>query len=174
MPMTTAEKFDKVQQLKTEYERIKIELEGMTDIHKKYSFSQNLILFSTGYRRLGLALKYLIAEEQQITIDELVQIKDSIGNPVYSTNNIKDLFSLVDECTKKETREYYERFQSSHSYIPIQKLDQLIEVASDQVEKCKEDQSYTVNESDEISLHNCAVALTAILGNCINIVEKRL
>ena len=174
MPMTTAEKCDKVQRLKTWHEEAKEKLESMTENERNFKVSQSWCLFCTGYRRLEHALNFLVPEERQISIKEPDQEKGSTGDPVFNTDKIKELFSLLDECTKNVTREYYERFQSLHSYIPIKKLDKLIEVASDQVEKCKERQSCTVNESDEFSPYNCAVALTAILGNCINIAEKRL
>ena len=173
MPMTTAEKCDKVQRLKTWHEEAKEKLERMTENERESNVSQSWCLFFTGYRRLEHALKFLVPEERQISIKELDQEKGSTGDPDFNTDIIKELFSLLDECTKKVTREYYERFQSLHSYIQVQKLDKLIEVASDQVEKSKEHQSHTVNESDDFSPYNCAVALTAILGNCINIAEKQ-
>ena len=183
--MEREEKVEKVQRLLTAYRKTKemSEREPVTwELHPGTDIARRWTVVTSAYSGLEQTLKYLIAEEKAYTIRELVDLAGQINENAddkerkkypYRTHNLKWLFSRLREPTQEVVREYFRRFQSLHSYIGIETVDQFLEEVSGPGGTGYERWRYTLIEDRQLP-RNSPEALVAIWGTCVAIAEERV
>lgn len=169
MPLTKSEKFEKMQRLHTAHKMTKEMFEGKQiprDMHAGTNIAQIWLFITAGYSGLEQTIKFLIAEENSLTINEVRRR--------YRTHNIERLFRELNDSTKNVVRDYYRRFQSLHSYITVESLDEFLTIVSNSDGKGYERWRYTLIEDEEQLPRNSAEALIAIWGVCTEIASERV
>lgn len=168
MSMTKLEKFEKVQRLSVAQNQTRNMLEKdliRMDLHPGSDIATRWPFIIAAYSGLEQTIKFLILEENSLTTDELHR---------YRTHNIARLFCELNESTKNVVREYYGRFQSLHSYIDVEKLDDFLNMISGKDGKGYERWRYTLIE-DEVELpRNSAEAMITTWGACIELARSRV
>lgn len=176
---------EKVQRLRTackktrhlfENEELTRELHAGTDIARRWT------VITAAYSGLEQTLKYLIAEEKDFSILELIHYVPSDklqGNYPsnrrypYRTHNIAWLYDNLEESTQSIVQEFYARFQSLHDYIPICIASEFLERISGQDGEGYERWRYALIEERDLP-QNSAEALLAIWDVCVGAAEERI
>ena len=95
------------------------------ELHPGTDIARNWTVITAAYSGLEQTLKYLIAEERDLTIAELINysapkrtgnIECETGKYPYRTHNLGRLYSELEESTRNIVQDFYGRFQSLHSY----------------------------------------------------------
>ena len=179
--MTKEEKREKVQRLSVAQKKIKEMLERepiVTDLHPGNNVAQNWPFIIAAYSGLEQTIKLLIADEQSYTIKELLDTrsqskteknKSKGGVFPYRTHDLAGLFCHLDKSKTDIVREYYGQFQSLHSYIKIDKLDDFLNEISREDGRGYERWRYTLIEDEVQMPRNSPEALVAIWEVCTDI-----
>ena len=85
-------------------------------------------LITVAYSGVEQSLKYLISQKEHKTVREWRSSEE--GAKLGSSHGLIKLFDAIDSEAKHVVTEYYERFQSLHSYIPKPSLRGFIEEVS--------------------------------------------
>lgn len=180
MPMSRNESIEKVQRLLTAYNKTRemLESEPVTwELHPGTDIARNWTVITSAYSGAEQTLKFLIAEENGLTIPELISFTDpnNIGadKHPYRTHNLGRLFSKLQKSTQDVVREFFARYRSLHSYIAIGSADDFLNGVSGRQGTGYERWRYTLIE-DEPPPKNSPEALVAIWGVCVQIAEERL
>ena len=185
MPMTRTEKIEKVQRLLTAHRKTKemLEREPVTwELHPGTDIARKWTVITAAYSGLEQTFKYLIAEEKAYTIRELIEFAEPDSDAAsdgkrkhypYRTHNLAWLFSQIAESTQEVVQDYFGRFQSLHSYITIEGLDQFLEEVSGPKGTGYERWRYTLIEDKQLP-RNSPEALVAIWGVSVAIAEQRI
>ena len=184
MPMSRDASIEKVQWLLTAY-KTKQTLEGEPvtwELHPGTDIARNWTVITAAYSGLEQTLKYLIAEENGLTIPALIDfvIPDNVDANEhnaktfpYRTHSLGWLFSKLKKSTQDVIRDFYGRYQSLHSYIAIGRADNFLDLVSGRQGVGYERWRYTLIEDKPLP-KNSPEALVAIWGVCVRIAEERL
>ena len=185
MPMSRDASIEKVQRLLTAYKKTKETLEGEPatwELHPGTDIARNWTVITAAYSGLEQTLKYLIAEENGLTIPELIDfaVPDNVDanehnarTYPYRTHSLGWLFSKLQKPTQDVVREFFGRFQSLHSYIAIGRADNFLNLVSGRRGVGYELWRYTLIEEKPMP-KNSPEALVAVWGVCVQIAEERL
>lgn len=184
MPMTREEKMEKVQRLRTAHKRTKhmFENEDVTwELHAGTDIARRWTVITASYSGLEQTIKYLIAEEEHLSIQELIDYavenirtnNSTKRNYLFRTHNIALLYRHLGVTTQDSIQEFYGRFQSLHNYIPIRTVGDFLERVSGQDGAGYERWRYALIEERELP-PNSAEALLAIWGVCVEAAETRI
>ncbi len=184
MPMNKLQKGEIVKRLQVAYKKTNeiLEREPISrDLHPGSDIARRWTIITAAYSGLEQTLKFLIANEESYTIEELInhrsqsnkKINKSIGGRYpYRTHDLARLFCCLEESKKVVIRKYYGQFQSLHSYISIESLDDFLKEVSDLDGKGYERWRYSLIEVKKPLPRNSAEALVAIWGVCTEIAIK--
>ena len=117
MAMSEEERHEKVQRLRTAYERTREVLDRqqrVNELHPGTDIANNFVVLTVSYMGLEQTFKYLIAYEHGKTIEEITAQRGP-----YRHHDLGKLFEELSEETKATASEFYARFQSLHLYIPF-------------------------------------------------------
>ena len=184
MSMTNLDKMEKIQRLRTAYMKLKDlrEKESIsTDFHIGTEIAQQWPLITASYSGLEQTLKYLIADEKSLTINELIHRRTLSGNSrcgsnqryPYRTHDLKWLFCQLKDSTKCDLRKYYTQFQSLHSYIEIEDIETFLAEISGSNGQGYEIWRYTLIEDEKELPRTSVEAMISIWGVCIAIAASR-
>ena len=185
MPMTRESRMEKVQRLSTAHTKTKEILEGeplTRELHPGTDIARNWTVITAAYSGLEQTLKYLIAEERDLTIAELINysapkrtgnIECETGKYPYRTHNLCRLYSKLEESTRNVVQDFYGRFQSLHSYITVGRVDKFLDRVSGPGGTGYERWRYSLIEDTNLP-KNSPEALLAIWDACIQIAEYSL
>ena len=185
MPMSREAKIEKVQRLLTAHKKTTevLESEPVTrDLHPGTDIARNWTVITSAYSGLEQTLKYLIAEENELSIEELIDFvvpqnldvnETRHGNYPYRTHNLGLLFLKLQEETRVVVRDFYQRFRSLHSYVGSASVDQFLALVSGPGGAGYERWRYTLIEDRPLPKNN-PEALLAIWGICVQMAEERL
>ena len=84
------------------------------------------------------------------------------------------MFCHLEESTKDVVRDYYYQFQSLHSYIGIENLDDFLKKVSGNDGKGYERWRYSLIEVERELPRNSTEALITIWGICVEITRSRI
>jgi len=183
--MIKDESMEIVQRLRTAHKHTKKLLDGekvVLELHAGTEIARYWPIVTASYSGLEQTIKYLIAEERGIGIQELIGQSNPANTPPgrgrkqvnpYRTHNIAWLFGKLEEPTKSVTRDFYEQFQSLHSYIPIPQLDEFLQKVSAKKGTGYERWRYALIEDRRLP-RNSPAALVAIWGACLQISRNRI
>lgn len=138
MLMTEDERNEKVQRLEVAYKKTNELLESQQmsrDLHPGSDIASKWTIITAAYSGLEQVIKYLIADENSCTIRELLEMQEQGSNRtkrryLYRTHNLASLFCRLRDETKLIIRDYFSQYQSLHSYITINTVDEfLLEVS---------------------------------------------
>jgi len=169
--MNYTQKIEKVKRLRTAYTKCKVTSESrplVQEIDPGTIIASNWGIITAAYSGLEQSIKYLIAEEKSCTIEEL------INHRKYKTHNLASLFSYLKEKNQSLIRNYYSQFQSLHSYIEIEKLDDFLWEVSGPQGTGYERWRYSLIEDEERLPRNSTEAMVAIWGICVEISLSQL
>ena len=175
MPMSRDEKIEKVQRLLTAHKKTKeaLEAEPVTrELHPGTDIARKWTVITAAYSGLEQTIKYLLAEENNHSIAELIAFREG-EKYVYRTHDGARLFSRLTEPTQDVVRDFYGRFQSLHTYITVETVDEFLNVVSGADGTGYERWRYTLIEEKELP-RNSPEGLVAIWGVCVQIAEKRV
>ncbi len=185
MPMLRDARIEKVQRLLTAYKKTRELLEGepvTRELHPGTDIARNWAVITAAYSGAEQTLKYLLAEENGLTIPELIDFAvpddfdanehDARTYP-YRTHNLGALFSKLERSTQDIVRDFYRRYRSLHSYIVIGSADDFLNRVSGRQGTGYARWRYTLIE-DRPPPKNSPEALVAIWGVCVRIAEERL
>ena len=185
MPMTREETKEKIQRLRTAHKKTKetLDWEPLTwELHPGTNIARKWTVVTAAYSGLEQTLKYLIAEEQGHTIPQLIDYgqpeirytdKYARRQYPYRTHNLAFLFSALGKATQDIVREFFARFQSLHSYITIDRVDQFLEEASGAKGLGYGRWRYMLIEDEQLP-RNSSEALVAIWGVCVEVAVARI
>ena len=153
------------------------------DLHPGSDIAQRWTLITAAYSGLEQTLKFLIAVEKSQNINELLNYQ-SQGNEggkkssgerfLFRTHSLATLFCHLEESTKDVVRDVYCQFQSLHSYIGIENLDDFLKKVSGNDGKGYERWRYSLIEVERELPHNSTEALITIWGICVEITRSRI
>ena len=185
MPMSRDASIEKVQRLLTGYKKTRetLESEPVTwELHPGTDIARNWTVITAAYSGLEQTLKYLIAEENGITIPELIDftVSDNVDanehnakTYPYRTHNLSWLFSKLEKSTQDVVRDFFGRYHSLHSYIAISSADDFLNRVSGHQGVGYERWRYALIEEKPLP-KNSPEALVAIWGVCVQIAKERL
>ena len=185
MPMPREARIEKVQRLLTAHEKTKemLEKEPLTqELHPGTDIARNWTVITAAYSGLEQTLKYLIAEQKGLTITELIdlavpentdKVESNAWRYPFRTHNLGWLFSKIEESTQNIVRDFYERFQSLHSYLAIGRVDHFLNLISGPNGAGYERWRYTLIEDKPLP-RNSPEALLAIWGVCVQIAQENV
>lgn len=142
MPMSREARMEKVQRLLTAHKKTTEVLEGepvTRELHPGTDIARNWTVITSAYSGLEQTLKYLIAEECELSIEELIDFiapqnaevnELRHGRYPYRTHNLVLLFLKLQEPTQVVVRDFCQRFRSLHSYIGNTDVDQFLTLIS--------------------------------------------
>lgn len=183
--MSRDTKIENVQRLQTAHNKTKKmhELEPETrELHPGTDIARNWTVITASYSGLEQTLKYLIADQSELSIAELIAlantrntnaIKECTKKYPFRTHNLGWLFSKLDRSTQEVVREFYDRYRSLHSYLSIGNVDQFLNTVSGPKGAGYERWRYTLIEDKPLP-KNSPEALLAIWGVCIQIAYGRV
>ena len=175
MPMSREEKFEKVQRLLTAHKKTKEVLghEPVTwEVHPGTDIARHWTVITAAYVGLEQTLKYLIAEDNDLSVAKLIKLREGKERP-YHTHNVSELFLKIEKPMQKVVRDFYRRFQSLHSYITVETVDKFLSVVSGTDGKGYERWRYTLVEDNELP-RNSPEGLVAVWGVCVQLAEERV
>ena len=175
MPMSRDEKLEKVQRLLTAHKKTKemLESEPVTrEFHPGSDIARNWTVITAGYIGLEQTFKYLIAEENNLSIEELREIREGRKHP-YKTHDVSKLFKRLAKSTRGVVRDFYGRFQSLHPYITVGTMDEFLREVSGEGGEGYERWRYTLIEDKELP-KNSPEALVAVWEVSVQIAEERV
>ena len=173
-----------VERLSTAFERTRSALESelvYVELNSDTELSSNWMVITASYCGLEQILKFLIAVERGLTIEELLDLtteganstgKDSANRKSYRTHNLLELFSSLEPKTQIIIQEFYGRFQSLHSYIPVFNVEDFLTIVSGNRGHGYERWRYALIEEDDVP-KNSPEALLAIWDACVQLAEER-
>ena len=185
MPMTREEKKGKADRLYIAHKKTKetLEWEPLTwELHAGINIARKWTVITAAYSGLEQTFKYLIAEEQGYTIPGLINYTEPETQDAdagerkkypYRTHDLAFLFSKLGKATESIVREFFRRFQSLHSYITIESVDQFLEEVSGPEGAGYEQWRYTLIEDKPLP-RNSPEALVAIWGVCVDVARERI
>ena len=185
MPMSDETKKEAVQRLQTAHKKTKdmLENEPVTrELHPGTDIARNWTVVTATYSGLEQTLKYLIADEKGLTIEELFFLTPADANLTneggtskhpFRTHNLNFLFQNVESETREIVRDFYRRFQSLYSYLTIAKVDEFLSTVSGRQGTGYERWRYTLIEDKPLP-KNSPEALLTIWGVCVQVAVKRL
>ena len=185
MPMSNDAKIEIVQRLLTAHKKTQelLEMEPVTrELHHGTDIARNWTAITACYSGVEQTLKFLIADEKGLTIEELISIVDPENNSrnngnakkfPYRTHNLGWLFSSLEVSTQDVVRDFYSRFRSLHSYLNVRPVDQFLNTVSGRKGAGYERWRYTLIEDKQLP-RNSPEALLAIWGVCVEIAEERV
>ena len=179
MPMSRDDKLEIVQRLRTAHRKTSqtLESEPVThELHPGTDIARNWMVITTAYSGLEQTLKYLIAENANLTIEELIGRpvpQNAANNKRYRTHDLARLFSELEPRARDIVRDFYGRFQSLHSYVPIADVEDFLNEISGQGGVGYERWRYTLIEDNTLP-SNSPETLAAIWGVCFQIAEQNL
>ena len=186
MPMSRDEKFEKVQRLLTAHGRTKKVLENepvVWELHPGTDIAQTWPVITAGYSGLEQTIKYLIAEEMKLTVQELLDFavaENGEGNEgrrrncPFRTHNLGRLFSRLEEPTKDTVREFFGRYKSLLPDIGIGRVDQFLYRVSGRKGEGDGNVRWRYALIEEKTLPtNSTQALATIWGVCVQIAQER-
>ena len=184
MPISKQARREKVQRLLTAHGGTKKALEDepvVLELHPGTAIAQNWQAISTAYSGLEQTIKYLIAEEKGLTIQELYDFaveengerngRRRKRNP-YRTHNLGRLFSELEQATKDTVREFYGRYQSLLPYIGAGTVDEFLNRVSGRGGDGYVRWRYALIEEKPLP-SNSPQALVAIWGVCVQIAQGK-
>ena len=128
LPMSGDQRLEKVQRLLTAHRKTKevVENEPVSwELHAGSDIARKWPVITAAYSGLEQTLKYLIAEEKGKGIAELIR-RENGKRSLYETHNVAWLFSELENPTQEVVRDFYGRYQSLHSYITVETVDEFL------------------------------------------------
>ncbi len=174
MPMLQDDKSETVQRLGTAHKKTRevLESEPAAWDHAGAEIANNWTVITAAYSGLEQTVKYLIAEENDRTVPELIQLREGKARP-FLTHHLCDLFLRLSEPTQQRLRDFYARFQSLHCYVETDTLDEFLSQISDEEGRGYERWRYTLTDDTPPPMIS-PEALLAIWGACVQIAEERV
>ena len=185
MPMSREAKMEKVQRLLTAHKKTSqtLESEPVThELHPGTDIARNWTVITAAYSGLEQTLKFLIAEKADLTITELIDLappqhaaidERPVGRHPYRTHDLAWLFSELEQPARDVVQDFYGRFQSLHSYVPIADADEFLTEISGPGGAGYERWRYTLIEDRPLP-RNSPETLSAIWGVCVQMAEQNL
>ena len=185
MPMSREAKMEKVQRLLTAHKKTNqtLESEPVThELHPGTDIARNWTVITAAYSGLEQTLKYLIAEKADLTVAELIERAvpqnaanhaRHVGRHPYRTHDLAWLFSKLEQPARDLVHDFYGRFQSLHSYVPIADAEEFLTEISGPGGDGYERWRYTLIEDRPLP-RNSPEALAAIWGVCVQMAEQNL
>ena len=185
MPMSREAKMEKVQRLLTAHKKTSqtLESEPVThELHPGTDIARNWTVITAAYSGLEQTLKFLIAEKTDLTIAELIDLaapqnvaihERPVGRHPYRTHDLAWLFSELEQPARDAVQDFYGRFQSLHSYVPIADADEFLTEISGPGGAGYERWRYTLIEDMPLP-RNSPETLSAIWGVCVQMAEQNL
>ncbi len=179
MPMSRDTKLEIVQRLRTAHRKTSQTLEGEPvthELHPGTDIARNWMVITAAYSGLEQTLKYLIAENANLTVEELIERpvpQNAANNKRFRTHDLARLFSELEPRARDIVRDFYGRFQSLHSYVPIADVEDFLNEISGQGGVGYERWRYTLIEDNTLP-SNSPETLAAIWGVCFQIAEQNL
>ena len=176
MPMSREEKLEKVQRLLTAHRKTKeaLESEPVTwELHAGSDIARQWPVITAAYSGLEQTLKYLIADEKETGIAELIRHVNGKRSP-YETHNVAWLFSELENPTQEVVQDFYGRYQSLHSYITVETVDEFLRMVSEPRGRGYERWRYSlIEDKDKEIPKNSPEGLVATWGVCVEIARER-
>lgn len=184
MPISKQGRLEKVQRLLTAHGRTKAALEGEPVVHELHpgtDLAQNWQAITTAYSGLEQTIKYLIADQRGLTIQELYKFAVEENGErhgrrrrthPYRTHNLGRLFSELDQATRDTVREFYGRYHSLLPYIGIDTVDEFLHRVSGKRGDGYVRWRYALIEEKPLP-GNSPQALVALWGVCVQIAQKK-
>ena len=141
------------------------------DVHEGTSLANAWALITVSYSGVEQSLKFLIAQENHKTVGEW-SCSDE-GRELGKSHSLMKLFDELDPEAKRVVTEYYERFQSLHSYIQRRSLRGFMEEVS------RGDKGYVlwryslVDEGPKGIPKNSPHAMIALWRGLVDLIEFR-
>ena len=183
--MSREAKIEKVQRLLTAHKKTNATLESepvTRELHPGTDIARNWTVITAAYSGLEQTLKYLIAEEANLTIAELIDStvpqtaaihERHLGRYPYRTHDLAWLFTNLEQPAQDIVRDFYGRFQSLHSYVPIPDASEFLNAISGPRGVGYERWRYTLIEDRPLP-QNSPETLSAIWGVCVQMAEENL
>ena len=154
------------------------------DLHPGSELARYWLFISGAYSGLEQSLKYLIATEKNLTIATVRDTRTHEGPSARGADgsrpprrryphHVHQLFEELDNGTKAVLREHYARFQSLHSYIPIECLDHFLSEVSGPKGSGYTRWRYALIEQGALP-SNSAETLLTVWDTAVQICEERL
>ena len=176
MAMSDHEKREKVQRLVTAHKKTKDALERepvSRELHAGSDIARKWPVITAAYSGLEQTLKYLIAEEKHKGIAELIGFREKNRYP-YQTHNVAWLFSELENPAQEVLRDFYGRYQSLHSYITVETVDEFLRIVSEPRGRGYERWRYSLIEDRDREIpKNSPEGLVAIWGVSVEVAEER-
>ena len=143
------------------------------ELHPGTDIARNWTVITAAYSGLEQTLKFLIAEKADLTIAELIDLaapqhaaidERPVGRHPYRTHDLAWLFSELEHPARDVVQDFYGRFQSLHSYVPIADADEFLTEISGPGRAGYERWRYTLIEDRPLS-RNSPETLSAIWGS---------
>lgn len=139
------------------------------DLHQGTQIANWWMFMAAGYSGIEQSFKCIIAMERGMTIGALLKEKQTN----FRTHDLGDLFDQISEDTKQVLNEYYERFQSLHNYIKVERLCDFLKEASGAGGRGYEQWRYALIEPGPIPRGNVDCML-AIWYASVQLIENTL
>ena len=121
-----------LQRLRTAHKHTRDMFEGAVDIrdfHQGTEIANYWAFVTLCYSGIVQSIKVLIAYEREVTIEQLLILKEA-GKWKYRSHDVGRLFSLMDDNARRVLRDYYSRFQSLHNYIDVDNVEEFLNLIS--------------------------------------------
>ncbi len=167
MPDNETKQREIVQRLMAAYKKTKETFENEPAVHELHpgtAIANIWPAITVSYSGLEQTLKFLIATREQITIEQLLKCQR------FHTHNLRSLFSNLSSGMQDTMQDFYRRFQSLHSYLPIPTVDEFLDIVSGSKGKGYQQWRYTLIEDSELP-RNSPETMLAIWGVCVQIAE---
>ena len=176
MAMSGDQRLEKVQRLLTAHRKTKEALENETvswELHPGSDIARKWSVITAAYSGLEQTLKYLIADEKDKTIPELIRRENGKRSP-FETHNVAWLFSQLENSTQMVVREFYGRYQSLHMYITVETVDEFLGMVSGSEGRGYARWRYSLIEDRDMEIpKNSPEGLVATWGVCVEIARER-
>ena len=148
-------------------------VEILTDV----ALAQQWLAIGAAYSGIEQTLKFLIALEKDLTVDELLAKNGIVDNPGeqperrtrYRTHELETLFSRLDPQTRQSVEHDYAVWQSLYDYLPIPTCAQFLDHIQGDNKKGHEDWRYCLIQGHVPPLNSTDAMLaiwTALLRCC--------
>ena len=168
MPDNETKQREIVQRLLAAHKKSRETFENEPAVHELHPGTAIANIWPTitaAYSGLEQTLKFLIAADKRITIEQLRKCRR------FRTHDLCSLFSEIPSDMRRTVQDFYRRFQSLHSYLPISTVDEFLDIVSGSEGKGYEQWRYTLIEDTDLP-RNSPETMLAIWGVCVQLAEK--
>ena len=150
------------------------------ELHGDVALGQEWPAISAAYSGIEQTLKFLLALDKALTVDELLPEEGIVENPEekpdqrtkYRIHQLGILFSRLDEGTRDSVEQGYAIWQSLHDFIPIRSCAEFLDHIQGDHNKGHLDWRYCLIQ-ENLPLKNSVDAMLAIWGLLVRRCEER-